>query len=68
MADKKLSVLQIENINGVDATNVSELQKEIDIIAALTPEEYAIEQKALVRKVRQPPSHSLGRGKVAEPR
>ncbi|GAA5849610.1 hypothetical protein JCM9279_007288 [Rhodotorula babjevae] len=51
MADKKLSVLQIENINGVDATNVSELQKEIDIIAALTPEEYAVEEKALVRKL-----------------
>ncbi|GAA5903953.1 hypothetical protein JCM8208_001738 [Rhodotorula glutinis] len=51
MTDKKLSVLQIENINGVDATNVSELQKEIDIIAALTPEEYAVEEKALVRKL-----------------
>ncbi|GAA5937202.1 hypothetical protein JCM3775_001578 [Rhodotorula graminis] len=51
MADKKLSVLQIENVNGVDAGNVSELQKEIDIIAALTPEEYAVEEKALVRKL-----------------
>ncbi|GJN87585.1 hypothetical protein Rhopal_000540-T1 [Rhodotorula paludigena] len=50
-ADAKLAVTHLEHTTGVDPANVSELQTEIDKVALLTPEEFAVEERKLLRKI-----------------
>ncbi|GAA6004505.1 hypothetical protein JCM10207_000757 [Rhodosporidiobolus poonsookiae] len=44
-------VAHLERSLGVDETNVSELQREIDLVAALSPEEYKVAERKLLRKI-----------------
>lgn len=48
-ADAKFTVAHVEN--GIDAAQVSDIQKEIEQIMLLTPEEFNAEEKKLLRKV-----------------
>ena len=53
--EQKLSVVHLETTSGVNETNVSELQVEIDKIALLSDDERKAEERKLLRKVRRPP-------------
>jgi len=50
--EDKPIVFHVERANGVDETNVSELQVEIDKLALLSDEDFKVEERKLLRKVR----------------
>ncbi|GAA5898681.1 hypothetical protein JCM6882_000895 [Rhodosporidiobolus microsporus] len=50
-SSEKPAVLHLERAHGVDESNVSELQAQIDEIAALSEEDFKAEERKLLRKI-----------------